>query len=266
MITYSVIRTKSEKEGIKAGFFSLFESVYMKSLKESDWEHQFVHSPYDDTVMFIVSDGDKIVGSSVMIRQTLSYDGESVPYYLFTSSAILTDYRTYGIYPELLKMQKEYASENGASFIFAFPNETAFPVLKLFGRFKVVGKYDLVKTDFKNFNINRLSDALKLDENMFCWRFEHKPYYFSNISDKIVIFKDYEGVLDMLAVYDKASFGHDFADTAIEQDATIITLDANVIDRSVCETFGRVNATYFALNNDVDFEKVNINLLMSDVF
>lgn len=265
MIKYKIFTTIEEKKSLKTNFLNLFNSVYERELEEKLWEHQILNSPYNDSPLFVAMDGKLIVGSALMILQTCIIDGNKYRYYLFTTSAIRKEYRPKGVYAQLLKMQKEYAKENNADFIFAFPNKIAYPVIKLFGGFKDLKKDNLIKTTFKNLNLQNSDNSFVIDSYMYQWRFEHKEYMFHLTQDKVIIFKEFQGGYDLLAIYDAQDFKHDVKNTFMENDRDIITLNSYTRDKN-SQLIDTIDSTYFPINKNIDYSKLSINLLMSDVF
>lgn len=265
MIQYKILITVEEKESIKTKFLDLFNSVYERELEEKLWEHQILNSPYNDTPLFIAMDGELIVGSALMILQKYIIDGNKHRYYLFTTSAIRKEYRPKGVYAQLLKMQKEYAKENNVDFIFAFPNKIAYPVLKLFGGFKDLKQDNLIKTTFENLNLQNSNNSFFIDSSMFQWRFEHREYMFHLTQEKVIIFKEFQGGYDLLAIYNAEDFKHDVKNTFIESDRDIITLNSYARDKNN-QVLNTIYSTYFPINQNIDYSKLSINLLMSDVF
>ena len=266
-ITYKVILNPEEKKTIKSEFQNFFYSIYNRELNNTDWEHQFIHSPYNDSPLFIAQDNEKIIGSALMIAQRFTDGTNDGNYYLWTTSAIDKNYRSRGIYAELLAKQREYATETDKSFIFAFPNKLAYPVVKLFGGFKDLQKSNLVKTTLNNLDFSKISNSLSIDKPFFQWRFEHKDYLFFNYEENILIGKKYENILDILAIYPKETFKElDINYQEVLSSQTIITLELfleNIQDTEVLDT---LNGTYFPIDKTVNFDNITINLLMSDVF
>lgn len=266
MIDYKLISTMKEKELLKTKFLDLFNSVYERELEEKLWEHQILNSPYNDSPLFIAIDGDLIVGSALLISQKCLIDENEYSYYLFTTSAIRKEYRPKGVYAHLLKIKKEYAKKNDADFIFAFPNKLAHPVLKLFARFKDLEKVDIVKTSFENIDFEKIENNLLIDEDFFNWRFEHKDYLFYEFNDKVIIYKEFDDCYDILAIYNTTDFSFKFKKSILDKNKKIIILSSNVKNQNLIEKIDVLNATYFPINENIDYSKLNINLLMSDVF
>lgn len=266
MIEYKILIKPDEKELIKKSFLDLFSTVYEKNLDEISWKHQVLNSPYNCTPLFVAMDDDKVVGSALMILQKCLIDDKEYNYFLFTTSAIIKEYRSKGIYPELLKLQKEYAKKNYVDFIFAFPNKLAYPVLKLFARFKDLKKFDLVKTTFDNIDFEKIENNLLIDKKFFKWRFEHKDYLFYELNDKVIIYKEFNDCYDILAIYNVKDFPFPFNNTILEQNKKIIILGSYTKNHNLIKKIDVLNATYFPLNENLDYSKLNVNLLMSDVF
>ena len=160
MIDYKIVTSVESKQALKNDFQVFFKDVYEQDLSDNNWEHQFLHSPYEDSALFLAFDNEKIVGSALMIPQKYQTKACSGSYYLWTTSAVSKAYRSKGVYAELLAMQREYTTKNKKDFIFAFPNKLAYPVVKLFGGFKDLCKTRLVRTSFDNVDFLKSNNSL----------------------------------------------------------------------------------------------------------
>lgn len=268
-VNYDVLKNADDKELIKQPFQSFFEEVFGKPLSDELWRHQFIHSPYGDTALFIATVGTKIIGSALQIRQKIVIGDKIHDYYLYTTSAILKEYRPRGVYAELLKIQKEYARDNAASFIFAYPNALAHPVLKLFGGFKNVEKITLVKTKLSNVDVvnNAETQGLLMDLPMFNWRFEHRDYKFARQGEAVIVYKEYDGAFDILAIYKQDVFdGITVNFDELDQNAKVIVSQKYVISTQNSEVVEYLNGTFFPFNKEIVASDIHLNLLMSDVF
>lgn len=267
MIHYQIVTDPQEKQKLKTDFQTFFKRVYQRELADGDWEHQFMHSPYENSALFLAFEDTHIVGSALMIPQKYSTDSQNGSYFLWTTSAIEKKYRSQGLYAEILKMQREYAVEQKKDFIFAFPNKLAYPVVKLFGGFKDLYKIKLVKTTMDMLDISHIDNSLKIDDAFFQWRFEHKNYLFYEFNENILIAKKFEDSLDVLAIYKKESLETiNFAKRNSTPPNTIITMDTLIKDNADFEILDQLSGTYFPINKDIDYAKIKLNLLMSDVF
>jgi len=267
MIHYQIVTTPESKQKLKNDFQTFFKTVYERELSNENWEHQFIHTPYEDSALFLAFDDNAIVGSALMIPQRISTENFEGNYYLWTTSAIKKEYRSQGLYAEILKMQREYAKENNKDFIFAFPNKLAYPVVKLFGGFKDLYKDDLVKTSINMLDIEHIENSLVIDENFYKWRFEHKEYLFYTLKNKIIIAKKFENTLDVLAVYVKSALENiDFMIESENIPDKIITMKTFLKKNSQTEILDTLSGTYFPINKDIDYTSIKLNLLMSDVF
>ena len=266
-IEYKVLLQAEEKEEFKDEFQLFFASIYNQKLTDLDWEHQFINSPYNDSPLFLVLNKNKIIGSALMIGQKFTNKEKKGSYYLWTTSAIDKEYRSKGIYAELLVKQREYAEKTNKSFIFAFPNKLAYSVVKLFGGFKDLEKTNLVKTTLEQIDFFKVFNTLVIDKQFFDWRFEHQAYLFYRYENKIIIAKEYEDTLDVLAIYpqeDLEGFAISYREVDMEQ--KIITIASFLKENNNSETLNQVNGTYFPIDKTVDYSSITINLLMSDVF
>lgn len=266
-ITYEIILDPKAKNSIKSEFQNFFYFVYNRKLSDIEWKHQFIHSPYNDSPLFIAYDEDKIVGSALMIQQRFTDGKKYGKYYLWTTSAIDKKYRNKGIYAKLLEMQRKYAEKTDKAFIFAFPNKMAYPVVKLFGGFKDLQKSDLVKTTINNLDFSKISNSLIINKQFFQWRFEHKDYLFINYEKYVLIGKKYANTLDILAIYPQETFKEfNINYQEVISSETIITLDIFIKNTQHTEVLDTLKGTYFPIDKTVNYDNITINLLMSDVF
>lgn len=267
MIEYKIVTASLAKQKLKNDFQAFFKSVYERELSDSHWEHQFLHSPYEDSTLFLAFDNENIVGSALMIPQKYLTDTSNGSYYLWTTSAVAKEYRSKGVYAELLSMQREYATKNQKDFIFAFPNKLAYAVVKLFGGFKDLYKTHLVKTTIDMLDLTQIENSLIIDKDLFKWRFEHYDYLFYEFQEHILISKKFEGTLDILAIYKKNDLKH--LDMTISNELppqNIITMRSFLNSDSEFDILDQLNGTYFPINKNIDYNNIKLNLLMSDVF
>lgn len=267
MIQYKIVTDSLAKQKLKNDFQVFFKSVYERELSDSNWEHQFLHSPYEESALFLAYDSNKIVGSALMIPQKFITDKVHGSYYLWTTSAVEKEYRSKGVYAELLAMQREYTAINKKDFIFAFPNKLAYPVVKLFGGFKDLYKTDLVETSIDMLDLEYIKNSLVIDKDFFKWRFEHKDYLFYEYQELILISKKFENTLDVLAIYKKDDLKN--LDVVISDEAApqkIITMKSFLKNNSDFDILDQLNGTYYPINKSIDYTTIKLNLLMSDVF
>ena len=267
MINYRILCDARSKNKVKNEFLHFFYNVYLKVLYENIWEHQFINSPYNDSPLFLAFDGEKIVGSALMIKQKLSIDDKIFDYYLFTTSAVDKEYRSKGIYLELLNMQKNYAKDTKKDFILAFPNKIAYNALKIFGGFKDISKDKIIKTNIDNINLSSFCNNILEDEKFIKWRFEHKDYSFIKLDNNILVVKKFEDSFDLLSTL-KATNNFIPSNKFISFDElnSCYVLEKHTIDKSKNMMIDNYNATIFLINNEFNFNGKCINLLMSDVF
>ena len=267
MIHYQIVTKLESKQNLKNDFQAFFKSVYERDLSDENWEHQFLHSPYEDSPLFLAFDNENIVGSALMIPQKYLTNEASGSYYLWTTSAVAKEYRSKGVYAELLSMQREYASKNKKDFIFAFPNKLAYPVVKLFGGFKDLYKTDLAKTSIDMLDFKNIENSLVIDKDFFRWRFEHKNYLFYEIENHIIISKKFENTLDILAIYRKEDLEDLTMDIQNEDiPKNIITISSFLKEDAIFSSLDKLSGTYFPINKNIDYNTIKLNLLMSDVF
>lgn len=267
MVEYKVITDAKSKQSLKSSFQKFFKTIYNQELTEKNWEHQFIHSPYEDSALFLAFDGEKIVGSALMIPQKFTTLSSSGSYYLWTTSAIDKEYRSQGLYAEILKMQREYTLQNKKDFIFAFPNKLAYPVVKLFGGFKDLYKVALVKANINDLDFSNINNSLVIDKAYLEWRFEHKEYLFYDIDGYVVMAKKFEDSLDILAVYNRSDLnGIALTIESSSIPKNIITMQTFLKENCASTTIDQLSGTYFPINKEIDYSAIKLNLLMSDVF
>jgi|APSaa5957512535_1039671.scaffolds.fasta_scaffold15926_5 hypothetical protein len=266
MLNYRVLEKKDDKETVREDFLSFFNSVYQKKPDSSFWYHQVSGSPYSDSPLFLALDGENIIGSALMILQKCNIEDKRHDCYLFTTSAILKEYRANGVYAKLLNLQKEYARKKDVDFIFSFPNLAAYPVLKFFGGFKDLQIDNLVKTTLNDLNLECVENSLIIDSCMFEWRFEHKDYKFYNKNGVVIVYKKYDNIHDILGMYKQEEFQFLYANSMLEDSENITTLNSCLKSGESAKAGRRINCVYYPINKDINYSKIKINLLMSDVF
>ena len=249
MIKYKILCDVKEKLSIKNEFKSFFYRIYSKELNDNVWEHQFINSPYDDSPLFLAFDNERIVGSALMIKQKLSIDDKIFDYCLFTTSAADKEYRSKGIYLELLNMQKNYAKDTKKDFILAFPNKIAYNALKIFGGFKDVSKDKIVKTNIDNINLSSFCNNILEDEKFIKWRFEHKDYSFIKLDKNILVVKKFEDSFDLLSTLKATNnFMPSNKFISFNELNSCYVLEKHTIDKSKNEIIDNYNSTIFLIN------------------
>jgi len=266
-IDYKILLDSKIKEIHKDEFQAFIKKIYSQNLEEGAWKHQFIHSPYEDTPLFLAFDNDKIVGSALMIGQKLFIGEQEISYYIFTTSGVLKEYRDRGVYAELLKLQRHFAKQTNKHFILAFPNKLAYPVLKLFGGFKDLIKSELVKTTFDNIDFTKNKNSFLIDSRLFVWRFEHKNYNFTRLEDSVIVSKSFNDSIDILAVYEKSMFSpFNIKYTDLDESRSFNVIAGLIKDPEHAEKVINVNVTYYPISTDINPREINVNLLMSDVY
>lgn len=266
-IDYIIIEQSSNKKKLKDSFQDFFLEVFEKPLSNDAWQHQIINSPYESSSLILAKHNEKIVSSALMIPQKLICKGKVIDYYLFTTSAILKNYRKHGIYIKLLEIQRELCTKNQKACIIAFPNKLAYPILKLFGRFKDLRTTNLVSAKVSDIDLKHTNYSFPLDKPMINWRFEHKEYDFYIYKGHVLVAKMFNGSINILAVYDKKHLkGLDLTFGNMDESLVVVTLECFLKSSAKYNVLEPLCASYYPINKKLDYSKININLLMSDVF
>jgi len=114
----------------RAGFLSLYESVWGRR-KSADWfKWRFGANPYRDEIRMIVADsGDRLVGAEPLLPFRLRADGTEWEAYQPVDWIVHPDHRRRGLFTRMTEtLLDEYLSE--VSLLFNFPNSQLYPGLE----------------------------------------------------------------------------------------------------------------------------------------
>lgn len=205
MIEYKVLESTTDKESIKAGLKVLFSDSFNKELSEDLWYHIIQSSPFESSLLVVALDGNKVVGCSNMIPQKLNTSQGVLDYFLFTTSIVDMNYRSKGVYLELIKLMKVRLKESGKKFIFAFPNKKAAPIItsSFFG-FKKITEFSLVNLNLlQSLSAISVEKSILIDDDFLSWRLSHNEYFLTKTEEFTLLCKAYESELDVLEVFDQ---------------------------------------------------------------
>jgi len=115
-------------------------------------------------------------------------------------------------------------------------------------------------------NLECVENSLIIDSCMFEWRFEHKDYKFYNKNGVVIVYKKYDNIHDILGMYKQEEFQFLYANSMLEDSENITTLNSCLKSGESAKAGRRINCVYYPINKDINYSKIKINLLMSDVF
>ena len=275
MINYQILTGVSEKNRYKTRIFSLFNHIFNKELKESEWSHFFLNSPYENSLLILALSADKVVGIANLIPQKLNIGRKKYNYYLFITSAVLKSFRSEGVYMETIKIIKNILKNKEKDFIFAFPNKNAYPLLTELFYFIPLKRKEIVNVN--NFNLKELKPvyperSIFLDDQFVKWRFEHKHYFYIRHNGKCIIYKGYKDSLDVIEIIESKYENIISRFISIKNDINPYSV-FNVLKNRLLSPGNKeykvgttVSPCYFSFDTNLDLSKLDISLLMSDVF
>jgi hypothetical protein len=194
---------------IKKDVQELFERVFGKTLCDDAWSHFYMNAPYGCATVFVCYGKSNIVAHGGIIPQRLiSKNGSVHEYYLQTAIMVDEDYRNLYIFKKLMDSIHRYVTKKD-TFSLAFPNDNSYlsfiKMLRwrkiteysirqysLAGRDDSFDEYKYVQKDYKY--------SLILDNGFLKWRGELNHLKVSEAEDYRIIYKDYEGALELLDV------------------------------------------------------------------
>ncbi|MBU0985236.1 MAG: GNAT family N-acetyltransferase, partial [candidate division Zixibacteria bacterium] len=93
-------------------------------------EWVFQNNPYGPAGFYCAFDGNRLVGTQVLLPLELQLQGRTVLSSLSNSSLIDLNYRGQGMWKQLLLLCEEGARRDGSVCIWGAPNEASMPILR----------------------------------------------------------------------------------------------------------------------------------------
>ncbi len=242
-------------------------------MTDKQWQHLFLASPYQSSVLVLALDQDAVVGTANLIPQRLNLNNTQYDYYLFTTSAVHENFRQEGVYFETIKIIKDLLGQDQKKFILAFPNHNAYRLLTGLSGFHALGPRDIMHvTDLDPGEITTLKveDSIHIDEAFLKWRFEHADYFYLRHNRRLLICKNYDKSLDIVEVIDKDHEG--LLSQYIPRrssDCKQAYIQRNRLGPG-CKINGELSTTifptYLPADPSLELNCLDVSLLMSDVF
>ena len=274
MVEYQIIEEKDLKIKHKESFFKLFSKSFERDLSQREWEHLFINSPYGNSILILGLHENEVVGSTNLIPQKLIIQGKCYEYYLLATSAVDEEFRSEGVYLKILAKAKDVLISGSKEFLLAFPNKKAYPLLIKLLQFIALEKREIATLASEHFNSFKFADPLNslfFEPSFMNWRLEHKDYFLSERENNLLICKDYEKSIDVLEVLDKKNIWlkENFQTKEFNINKTSINVLQNRLDSASISHVEKTDAiypVYWAKDQGLDLTRVDIRLLMSDVF
>lgn len=157
---------------------NVFSQVFPEHFRSiSDFKNEFLNTDYGYSFHGLLMDGEKIVGSQSYIPFVYLIDGINKDACLSVDTMILKEYRNFDNIFDLLSKGQKSLKESGFSFVFGFPNDSAYPLLIKGLREKDIGdlstyvlpyKIGGVKENLKSFNfVSKIFSAVLIKLSLF---------------------------------------------------------------------------------------------------
>ena len=277
--------TMEKQLKIKSDFQNLFLHVFQKSLDGIQWEHFYLNCPYGQTVSFVYYHKNIMIAHGGLIPQKLlSREGREYDYYLQTAIMIEEEHRNLHIFKKLMDEIHQYVVERNA-FDLAFPNDKSYlPFIKLLEWQNVMeyNIYQYVLTDdcasldqYYKDTERDFTYSLNLDDEFLKWRGELNHLKVFEEEGCKVVYKDYEGALELLDVSVRKRgirvSVSEITDSLGYSKVNIPECFFNMLDLKGLSLLGTVGIPQrmclFPSSIDrVEYKEIKPSLLLSDVF
>lgn len=198
MYTIKIFDTNHDKKYFSSDIHSIFERNF--SRKMSNFEHLFLDNPLGSIVIAAFDAKKQLVGLGHIVLLSFYILQKEIKFFLFTTSIVDEKYRKTRMYFDILDKIKEEGIKSNVDFLLAFPNSNALPILTTFGGFKKLNTLQWLQLD--QLPENLCTDQNIFDTNFLGWRFSRFQYFLDKIEDKNIIYKNYQGKIDILGVFD----------------------------------------------------------------
>ena len=122
-------------------FCQLFEEVFVGHVKSVEYfKREFLNTSLGYSYHALMFDGNKMVGANSLIPCDYVYKGEHVLMAFSVDTMIKKGYRDFFNLKDLIDLIEDEARKTGIFFVFGFPNDNAYPILKKGIKYKDIGK------------------------------------------------------------------------------------------------------------------------------
>ena len=215
--------TVNKLTAVKTGLQLLFLDVFRKPLTDAAWEHYYLNGPYGIATSFVVSSEGRLVAhGGVIPQQLVSPSGKIQRYFLQTGVMVAPQFRTLHIFQKLIDTIDAYV-ENQQTFVMAFPNQQSFSPLIRMMMWKQIRESGIRQYGVSNDGQGAASSLIEwfddyecrliLDRKFLEWRSELNHMKVIQHGGAQIIYKDYEGSLEILDVQGR---GFSFRELAAE--------------------------------------------------
>ena len=210
--TMEIIRVEGEQQllNLKEDVQALFNSVFGKQLSDETWGHHYLNSPDGTSAVFAAYSGKDIIAHGGLIPQKLVLrDGEEYDYYLQTAIMIEKEHRNLHNFKKLMDEIHQYVMEREA-FVLAFPNDQSFMSFVKLLEWRNVREYNIYQyiladhcassDQYDKDTEHDFTHYLNLNDEFLKWRGELNHMKIFEEEGCKVVYKDYEGALELLDV------------------------------------------------------------------
>ncbi|OVE81660.1 hypothetical protein BVY03_03405 [bacterium K02(2017)] len=278
---FNIYKNKNELLSIKDNVQNLFKMVFNRSLTDNEWEHYYLNSPLQDVVSFVGYENDTLIAHGAIIKQQLKDDqGNIFSYFIQTAIMVHPEHRNLLCFNSLMQTIHDYVN-SANTFVMAFPNDNSYgPFIQML-RWHKITEYKIKQYSFAKEDIDRAENSqvdqqdyqysLNIDERFFKWRSELNNMKLHNLDPGNIIYKDYEGALEILDVNGKnVLLKNIMQQLGFEKvnlpDCFLASVNMNGLSFNIEVGNTQRMCVYPNKSKNIDYAAIKPSLLFSDVF
>jgi len=273
--------TPEELQTVKPAVQALFKSVFGKPLTDRAWEHYYLNAPQGCSHSFDCFIEGRLAAHGGIIPQLLADDaGNSHRYFLQTGIMIDQQHRNLRLFNDLMQAIHVFVRDQ-QTFVIAFPNDNTFlPFTKML-KWRFVNEYRIrqyarastpgTQPPGGKVPAGEYRFALPLDTPFLQWRTELNNMSVLNGEGYCVVWKDYEGTMEILEI---RGSGVPFADIMTGKGYAAINIPDSLLPQGEVEGLAYIKdvgipqrfCAYPSEYARIAYEDIKPSLLLSDVF
>lgn len=140
-------------------FCSLFNRVFNNFQKNPEsFKEQYLNTALGYSFHSLMFSDEELVGAHNVIPVNYKFNGENMVFCVGTDTMIKENFRNLANLKQLIKQSDEAIKADGVDFVFGFPNENSYAVLKRVFKYKDIG---CLSTYILPYRIGGIKPALK---------------------------------------------------------------------------------------------------------